>query len=59
LFLQQWSLRTDYDWRKIEEKLNALPQFITAHGGSAADAFHVVIPSMPGFGLPGPGEGCP
>jgi pimeloyl-ACP methyl ester carboxylesterase len=90
---------TDYDWRKCEAKLNALPQFITeidgldihfihvrskhedalpvivthgwpgstieqlkiidpltnptAHGGSASDAFHVVIPSMPGFGFSG------
>ena len=25
----------------------------TAHGGSAADAFHVVIPSMPGYGYSG------
>jgi pimeloyl-ACP methyl ester carboxylesterase len=25
----------------------------TAHGGSAADAFHLVIPSIPGFGLSG------
>lgn len=90
---------TDYDWRKVEEKLNALPQFITeidgldihfihvrsqhenalpvivthgwpgsvieqlkivdplvnptAHGGTAADAFHVVIPSLPGYGFSG------
>jgi pimeloyl-ACP methyl ester carboxylesterase len=90
---------TEYDWRKIEEKLNALPQFITeidgldihfihvrskhenalplivthgwpgsiteqmkiidplvdptAHGGNASDAFHVVIPSMPGYGFSG------
>ena len=90
---------TDYDWRKVEAKLNALPQFITeidgldihfvhvrskheqalplivthgwpgsiieqlkvidpladptAHGGIAADAFHVVIPSMPGYGFSG------
>ena len=90
---------TGYDWRKVEAKLNALPQFITeidgldihfihvrskhanalplvinhgwpgsiieqlkiidplvnptAHGGSAADAFHVVIPSMPGYGFSG------
>jgi pimeloyl-ACP methyl ester carboxylesterase len=90
---------TDYDWRKVEAKLNALPQFITeidgldihfihvrsehedalplivnhgwpgsiieqlkiidpltnptAHGGSAEDAFHVVIPSMPGYGFSG------
>jgi hypothetical protein len=90
---------TDYDWRKCEAKLNALPQFTTAidgvdihfihvrsehddalplivnhgwpgsiieqlkiidplikptaHGGSAADAFHVVVPSMPGYGFSG------
>jgi pimeloyl-ACP methyl ester carboxylesterase len=25
----------------------------TAHGGSASDAFHVVIPNMPGYGLSG------
>lgn len=89
----------EYDWRKIEAKLNALPQFITqidgldihfihvrsphddalpliinhgwpgsiieqlklidrltdptAHGGSDSDAFHVVIPSMPGYGFSG------
>jgi pimeloyl-ACP methyl ester carboxylesterase len=90
---------TEYDWRKIEAKLNAFPQFITAidgldihfihvrskhenalplivthgwpgsiieqlkiiepltdptaHGGTAADAFHVVIPSLPGYGFSG------
>ena len=90
---------TEYDWRKCEAKLNALPHFITeidgldihfihvrskhenalplivthgwpgsiieqlkiidpltnptAHGGSAADAFHLVIPSMPGYGFSG------
>src|ERR1700735_2250977 len=90
---------TDYDWRKIEAKLNALPQFITeidgldihfihvrskhenalplivthgwpgsiteqlkiidpltnptAHGGNASDAFHIVVPSMPGYGFSG------
>ena len=90
---------TEYDWRRCEEKLNALPQFMTeidgldihfihvrskqedalplvvnhgwpgsiieqlkiiaplvdptAHGASAADAFHVVIPSMPGYGFSG------
>ncbi|MDR6635110.1 pimeloyl-ACP methyl ester carboxylesterase [Phyllobacterium sp. 1468] len=89
----------DYDWRKIEAKLNALPQFTTsieglkihfihvrskhedalplivthgwpgsvieqmkiikpltdptAHGGTASDAFHLVIPSMPGYGFSG------
>ena len=25
----------------------------TAHGASASDAFHVVIPSMPGYGFSG------
>jgi pimeloyl-ACP methyl ester carboxylesterase len=90
---------TDYDWRKVEARLNALPNFITnidgldihfihvrskhenalpmivthgwpgsiieqlkiiepltnptAHGGSAADAFHLVIPSLPGYGFSG------
>jgi pimeloyl-ACP methyl ester carboxylesterase len=90
---------TDYDWRTVEAKLNALPQFITeidgldihfihvrsehdnalplivthgwpgsvieqlkiiepltnptAHGGSAKDAFHLVIPSLPGYGFSG------
>ncbi|HEX7807325.1 MAG TPA: epoxide hydrolase [Thermoanaerobaculia bacterium] len=90
---------TEHDWRKVEAKLNALPQFMTtidgldihfihvrskhpdalpliithgwpgsviellkiidpltnptAHGGSAADAFHVVIPSLPGYGFSG------
>jgi pimeloyl-ACP methyl ester carboxylesterase len=90
---------TDYDWRKVEAKLQALPNFITeidgldihfihvrskhenalpvivthgwpgsvieqlkivdplvnptAHGGQASDAFHVVIPSMPGYGFSG------
>jgi len=89
----------DYDWRRCEARLNALPNFITeidgldvhfihvrskhedalpvivthgwpgspieqlkiiapltnptAHGGSASDAFHVVIPSMPGYGFSG------
>jgi pimeloyl-ACP methyl ester carboxylesterase len=90
---------TEYDWRKCEAKLNALPNFITeidgldihfihvrskhenalplivthgwpgsiieqlkiiepltnptAHGGSASDAFDVVIPSLPGYGYSG------
>jgi pimeloyl-ACP methyl ester carboxylesterase len=90
---------TDYDWRRCEETLNALPHFVTeidgldihfihvrsdhpdamplivnhgwpgsiieqlkiidplvnptAHGGTAADAFHLVIPSMPGYGFSG------
>jgi pimeloyl-ACP methyl ester carboxylesterase len=90
---------TEYDWRKIEAKLNAVPQFITeidgldihfihvrskhenalplivthgwpssiihqlkivdpltnpmAHGASAAEAFHLVMPSIPGYGFSG------
>ncbi len=89
----------DYNWRKVEARMNALPNFITeidgldihfihvrskhenalplivthgwpgsifeqmkiiepltnptAHGGTASDAFHVVIPSMPGYGFSG------
>src|SRR2546430_10472308 len=88
---------TDYDWRKAEAKLNALPQFTTeidgvdihfihvksshenavplimthgwpgsvielletvgpltdptAHGGTPGDAFHLVLPSIPGYGF--------
>ena len=88
---------TDYDWRKCEAKLTALPQFTTeidgvdihfihvksphanalpliithgwpgsvlellgtagpltdptAHGGTASDAFDLVLPSLPGFGF--------
>jgi len=90
---------TDYDWRKGEAKLKAVPHFITeidgldihfihvrskhekalpmivthgwpgsiieqlkiidpltnptASGGSASDAFHLVIPSLPGYGFSG------
>ncbi|MGX6444379.1 epoxide hydrolase family protein [Neobacillus sp. K501] len=89
----------EYDWRKIESRINSFPHFVTeidgldfhfihvrskhedampiliahgwpgsiieqmkliepltnptAHGGSAADAFHVIIPSMPGYGFSG------
>ncbi|UBU15914.1 epoxide hydrolase family protein [Nonomuraea gerenzanensis] len=89
----------EYDWRRCEARLGALPNFVTeidgldihfihvrskhenalplivchgwpgsvieqlkliepltdptAHGGTAADAFHVVIPSMPGYGFSG------
>ncbi len=94
---QYWA--TDYDWRKCEAKLNALPNFITeidgldihfihirsqhegalplivthgwpgsiieqlkiiepltnptSDGASAEDAFHLVIPSLPGHGFSG------
>lgn len=36
----------------------AIPRLVDpeAHGGSAADAFHVVIPSLPGYGLSGKPE---
>src|SRR5215475_2587443 len=90
---------TEYDWRRCEARLKALPNFITeidgldihfihvrskhenalplivthgwpgsvveqlkivgpltdptSHGGNAADAFHLVIPSMPGYGFSG------
>jgi pimeloyl-ACP methyl ester carboxylesterase len=90
---------SDYDWRRCEAELNALPQFETeidgvdvhfihvksrhedalpmiithgwpgsviellgvvgpltdptAHGGRAEDAFHVVVPSLPGYGFSG------
>jgi pimeloyl-ACP methyl ester carboxylesterase len=90
---------TEYNWRRCEAKLNALPQFMTgidgvdihfihvtsrhagalplimthgwpgsviellgavgpltdptAHGGSAEDAFHLVLPSLPGYGFSG------
>src|ERR687898_442002 len=88
---------TEYDWRRCEARLNALPQFTTeidgvdihfihvrspyenalplimthgwpgsvielletigpltdptAHGGRAEDAFHLVLPSLPGYGF--------
>ena len=93
-----WAI--DFDWRKVEARLNALPQFISTidgldihfihvrskqpnalpviithgwpgsiieqmkviapltdptayYGGTAADAFDVVIPSLPGYGFSG------
>lgn len=93
---------SDYSWRKVEAKLNELPQFITeidgldiqfahirsahndampllmthgwpgsiiellkviepltnptSHGGHAEDAFHLVLPTMPGYGFSGKPE---
>ena len=90
---------TEYDWRRCEARLNALPQFTTeidgveihfihvrsrhenalplimthgwpgsvielldtvgpltdptAHGGTPEDAFHLVLPSLPGYGFSG------
>lgn len=95
--VEYWGTR--YDWRKVEARLNALPQFITeidgldiqfahirsphagampmlmthgwpgsiiellkivdpltnptAHGGRAEDAFHLVLPTLPGYGFSG------
>ena len=95
--VRYWS--TDYDFRRLEARLNALPQFKTeidgvdihfihvksphpdalplimthgwpgsvielldsvgpltdptAHGGSAEDAFDLVLPSLPGYGFSG------
>jgi pimeloyl-ACP methyl ester carboxylesterase len=92
-----WS--TDYDMRRVEARLNELPQFMTeidgvdihflhvasphpdalplimthgwpgsvielletvfpltdptAHGGTPDDAFHLVLPSLPGYGFSG------
>jgi pimeloyl-ACP methyl ester carboxylesterase len=91
--------QTEHDWRKIEARINALPQFMTEidgldihfihvrskhenalplivthgwpgsiieqlkiigpltdpqpHGGSASDAFDIVLPSLPGYGFSG------
>jgi pimeloyl-ACP methyl ester carboxylesterase len=93
--IRYWT--TEYDWRKCEARLNALPQFTTeidgvdihfihvmsrhenalplimthgwpgsvielletigpltdptAHGGKEEDAFHLVLPSLPGYGF--------
>jgi pimeloyl-ACP methyl ester carboxylesterase len=90
---------SEYDWRRCEARLNALPQFTTeidgveihfvhvrsphedalplimthgwpgsvielletvgpltdptAHGGTPEDAFHLVLPSLPGYGFSG------
>jgi len=40
----------------IVEFLDALPRLVdpAAHGGDAADAFHVVAPSLPGYGFSEP-----
>lgn len=40
----------------VVEFQDCLPALVdpTSHGGRAEDAFHVVLPSMPGFGLSGP-----
>ncbi|MGI5132126.1 epoxide hydrolase family protein [Pseudonocardia sp. CA-107938] len=96
--VRRW--RDEFDWRAVEKRINAIPQFTTtidgqrihflhvrspepdafplilthgwpgtfvefldvigpltdprAHGGDPAQAFHVVVPSIPGFGFSGP-----
>jgi len=100
--MRHWG--SEYDWRRCEAQLNALPQFLTeidgldihfvharsrhhdalplivthgwpgsvieqlkiigpltdptAHGGSASDAFHLVLPSLPGYGFSGKPQGA-
>jgi len=49
-----------YGWPgSIIEQLKIVDPLVnpTEHGGSAADAFHVVIPSMPGYGFSGKPSG--
>ena len=41
---------TDYDWRKIEAKLNALPQFITEIDGLDIHFIHVRSNALPLIG---------
>ena len=43
----------------IVEYLDVIGPLIdpVTHGGSAADAFHVVVPTIPGYGLSGPAVG--
>ena len=41
-FVDYWA--TDYDWRKLEAKLNALPQFITEIDGLDIHFIHVRSP---------------
>jgi pimeloyl-ACP methyl ester carboxylesterase len=58
---QYWS--TEHDWRKCEAKLKALPNFMTEIDGldihfvhvrsKHENAFHLVVPSMPGYGFSG------
>jgi pimeloyl-ACP methyl ester carboxylesterase len=52
---EHWLAR--YDWRAAESRLNQkVIEPLTdpvAFGGDAADAFHVVCPSLPGYGFSG------
>jgi pimeloyl-ACP methyl ester carboxylesterase len=49
-------LAVNHGWPgSIIEQLKIIDRLTdpTAHGGSASDAFHVVVPSMPGYGFSG------
>ncbi len=49
-------LLVNHGWPgSVIEQLKIIDPLVnpTAHGGSASDAFHVVIPSMPGYGFSG------
>ena len=51
--------RTDYDWRKVEARLNALPQFVTEIDGLDIHFIHVrskhenALPMIVTHGWPG------
>ena len=51
---------TDYDWRKVEKRLNALPQFVTTIDGVDIHFIHVrskhpnALPIIITHGWPGP-----
>ena len=55
---------TDYDWRKAEAKLNALPQFVTAIDGVDIHFIHVrsrhpnALPLIMTHGGPGRSSSC-
>jgi hypothetical protein len=54
--LVSWTSSSSHGWPgSIIEQLKIIESLTdpTAHGGSEADAFHVVIPSLPGYGFSG------
>ena len=42
------------------EMLKIIPMLAdpASHGGDARDSFHVIVPSLPGYGFLGPDEGA-
>ena len=42
-------------WRRDDDRLETIGPLTdpTSHGGTAADAFHLVLPSLPGYGFSG------